>query len=208
MMIPREIFPTSGKFNPAGHPWESVSPRKIVALAQHVDPLGHIEPARLLVRQQRIFDLWLACYTQTEIAKKVGVKQQNVAERLKVLPESRLSDKSVKLLAAYDVGFDGTPFEPPLYTIWSQPTNRNCHSAENAGDDRKAWWGAQHRSVSHKEATGFSYGISVPMTEEMAIVYAVWQIASQQKDRSAFREQCSPTRQSVSLSHSDKQVVG
>lgn len=64
-------------------------------------------------RDKRIFDLWLACWTQEEIAEQVGCSVQPVKEVISdysaELPEN------LKPHALHQVAFD-----PPLYNVWKQ----------------------------------------------------------------------------------------
>jgi hypothetical protein len=66
-------------------------------------------------RDQRIFDLWLACYTQEEIAEAVGLTQAKVSQTLDTFISFGNLAKTYKLAASHLVDF-----EPPLYNIWSQ----------------------------------------------------------------------------------------
>jgi len=59
---------------------------------------------------KRIFELWLACHTQEEIAKREGVSQQAIGTILQEMAELPKSDK-----AAAD---HLTDFDPPIYNIW------------------------------------------------------------------------------------------
>ena len=61
-----------------------------------------------------IFDMWMACYTQEEIAEAVKMAQQTIADRLKVLPNLESFPKSVKLSALYQ-----DDFSPPIYNVWA-----------------------------------------------------------------------------------------
>lgn len=76
-------------------------------------------------RERRIFDLWLACHSQEEIAKAVGVSQDEVALELPVLREKFLGTGLVKHLAS----FTDSDWQPPLYNIWSfaKKTNEVSH---------------------------------------------------------------------------------
>lgn len=76
-------------------------------------------------QNELIFDMYLASYTQTEIAETVGLPQQTVADQLKVLPEKRYNDKPVKLLAE----FEDEDFTAPLFNVWSfgKKTNITSH---------------------------------------------------------------------------------
>jgi hypothetical protein len=73
-------------------------------------------PRRLGVLQgglhRRIFDLWLACHSQEEIAEAVGVTHQAVAL---VLQESATLPEIAKPAAAHL-----TDFEVPLYNVWKR----------------------------------------------------------------------------------------
>lgn len=66
----------------------------------------------LHARNKRIFDLWLACHTQEEIAETVGCAKTQVNEvcsELANLPEGN------KPAASHL-----TDFDPPLYNVWKQ----------------------------------------------------------------------------------------
>lgn len=54
--------------------------------------------------------MWLACYTQEEIAETTGLTQQQISE---VLQKTADLPKSVKVIASHLVDFD-----PPIYNIW------------------------------------------------------------------------------------------
>ena len=59
---------------------------------------------------KRILALWLACYTQEEIAKAVGCGQATVAE---VLSEQYQKTEAIKPAAQHLVDF-----EVPIYNVW------------------------------------------------------------------------------------------
>jgi hypothetical protein len=63
-------------------------------------------------RNKRIFDLWLACHTQEEIAEEVGVTKETVSEICQKSAELPESDKP----AASHL----TDFEVPIYNVWKQ----------------------------------------------------------------------------------------
>ena len=52
-------------------------------------------------RRETIFNMWLACYTQQEIADEVGVSQTEVDRETKELPNLANLPKRVKLHALY-----------------------------------------------------------------------------------------------------------
>src|SRR5579883_3472423 len=49
----------------------------------------------------RIFALWLACHTQEEIARAVGLSQPQVVEEIKVLSDLEKFPNPIKLAALY-----------------------------------------------------------------------------------------------------------
>jgi len=65
-------------------------------------------------RDRRIFDLWLACWTQEQIAEELSISQGEVA---KSIPNGDLAilNKSAQAAAEH-----ATDFDPPLYNIWKQ----------------------------------------------------------------------------------------
>lgn len=71
-------------------------------------------------RKQTIFDMWLACHTQQEIADEVGVSQPEIAEEVKESSELDKCPKLIKLSALHD-----DDFTPPLYDIWNFASNAN-----------------------------------------------------------------------------------
>lgn len=68
-----------------------------------------------VVLDQKIFEMFMAGYTQEEIAKEVNMPQQTLADHLKELPNLEKFPKSVKLSAL----FQDPDFKPPLYDLWS-----------------------------------------------------------------------------------------
>lgn len=63
-------------------------------------------------RDRRMFDLWLACWTNEEIADEVGVHKDTVNEVCRNLADLPKSDKAHAEHA--------TDFDLPLYNIWRQ----------------------------------------------------------------------------------------
>jgi len=75
--------------------------------------LSRIDKDTKEARDKRIFDLWLACWTQEAIGEEIGITKETVSEivsqKMANLPES---DKAVASHA--------TDFAPPLYNVWKQ----------------------------------------------------------------------------------------
>ena len=63
-------------------------------------------------REKRIFDLWLACHTQQEIAEAVGVSKMEVSRTCNEMADV---PESYQAAAAHL-----TDFTPPLYNVWKQ----------------------------------------------------------------------------------------
>lgn len=70
---------------------------------------------------QAIFDRWMACYTQSEIAELTGVSQFTISDKTKKFIELVPRNQSYK--------FEDSDFKPPLYNIWnfSSKTNEVSH---------------------------------------------------------------------------------
>ena len=62
-------------------------------------------------RNQRIWDMWLACYTQEQIAEAVGLTHRGVGQ---VLEEMADLPKVPRLLA----DFAEPDWKPPIYNVW------------------------------------------------------------------------------------------
>lgn len=80
-------------------------------------------------RNQRIFDLWLACWTQEAIAEDVGESIGKVNEVCRKSEELQKSDKSAAEHA--------TDFEPPIYNVWKQQTK--TEGASHFGNSEVRW---------------------------------------------------------------------
>ena len=78
--------------------------------------LSRIDKDNKAARNRRIFDLWLACWTQQEIADEVGVDQAEIARFMK-------NGKFADLHKTDQSGAEhATDFKPPYYNIWKQQT--------------------------------------------------------------------------------------
>jgi len=64
---------------------------------------------------KRIFDMWLACYEQKEIAEAVGETPARVNQIVADLPKLDSLAKSDQSSADH-----ATDFTPPIYNIWKQ----------------------------------------------------------------------------------------
>lgn len=79
--------------------------------------LSRIDKDAKEARDRKIFDLWLACWTQQEIATEVGASIGDVnavCSESATLPNL---NKSAQAAAEH-----ATDFDPPIYNIWKQQT--------------------------------------------------------------------------------------
>jgi len=66
-------------------------------------------------RDQLIFDMWLACHTQEEIAEVVETPRRTVADMMERFGEIGNLSESAKSFANHAAEFD-----PPIYNVWKQ----------------------------------------------------------------------------------------
>ena len=78
---------------------------------------------------ERIFHLWLACYTQEEIAEREGMTREGVRDVLQDLGDFSKLTENAKVVATHFVDFDS-----PIYNVATverrikylgDPTRRN-----------------------------------------------------------------------------------
>jgi hypothetical protein len=69
-------------------------------------------------RDKRIFDLWLACWTQEEIAKDTGIDQGDLSKLTKTFMEIGNLAKNHKAIAEH-----ATDFDPPIYNNREESRN-------------------------------------------------------------------------------------
>ena len=72
--------------------------------------LSKIDRDSKVARNKRIFNLWMACYTQEEIAKREEVHKDTISEVCRKMAELQKSDKPY---AEHLIDF-----EVPLYNVW------------------------------------------------------------------------------------------
>lgn len=72
-------------------------------------------------RKQKIYDMWLAGYTTTEIAESVNVVKQTISSEIENLSNLGNASKNGQVLAEF--GDEG--FEVPLYNVWTFAKNTN-----------------------------------------------------------------------------------
>lgn len=82
--------------------------------------LSNIDKDARDARKQRIFESWLACYTQEEIAEQEGMTHQMISQ---VLQEMADLPEIAKPIASHLVDFT-----PPLYNVWAYQKKSNSVS--------------------------------------------------------------------------------
>lgn len=82
-------------------------------------------------RDEKIFEMWLACYTQDEIAEAAGCSRPNVEVLIKEFQETKLS-KADQSSAAH-----ATDFDPPVYNVWKQ--QEKTPGANHFGNSEVRW---------------------------------------------------------------------
>lgn len=92
--------------------------------------LGRIDKDAKVERDRRIFELWLACHTQEEIAEAVGCSRQTVDI---VLPKM---DKCLELAKPAHLHQDEA-FEPPIYNVWRQKSKSD--DVKHFGNTEPRW---------------------------------------------------------------------
>ncbi|MCH8290741.1 hypothetical protein IH992_06550 [Candidatus Poribacteria bacterium] len=121
---------------------------------------GHIRQLRKQ-RKQKIFDMYLACYTQAEIAAEVCVVQNTVKDELALSTNLEELPKQLKLHAS----FNDPDFKPPIYNVWTfaKKTNAVKHAtsswlrmiAQGSGQSRWNLNGTNAKIERIKEITRF-----------------------------------------------------
>jgi ParB-like chromosome segregation protein Spo0J len=106
---------------------------KILSVSERTvrDWLSRIDKDSKELRDKRIFDLWLACATQEEIAKEVSLSQPQTAEVIGNIGIGSLA-KTDKSSAEHT-----TDFTPPLYNIWKQ--QEKTSGASHFGNSEVRW---------------------------------------------------------------------
>lgn len=89
------------------------------------DYLSDTDKRLLEARKQRIFDMWLACKTQEEIAEVTKLDQATISREAEVICKTEALPKSIKVAAE----FSDEGFTPPLFNVWTfaKKTNEVSH---------------------------------------------------------------------------------
>lgn len=97
----------------------SVTPRMVSEYLQDIEKKLREE------RKAQIFAMWLACYTEDEIAEAVGIDQKTVNREIETFSQNGSASELTK---SRDFGSDAD-WNPPLYNVWTfaAKTNKVSH---------------------------------------------------------------------------------
>ena len=92
-------------------------PAKILSVSDRTirDWLSRIDKDAKEARDRRVFEMWLACYTQKEIADKEGEPQRTISDFTATFSEIGNLAESAKATSSH-----ATDFDAPIYNIWKQ----------------------------------------------------------------------------------------
>jgi len=94
--------------------------------------LSRIDKDTKEARKKRIFELWLAGWTQAEIAAAVGVTKMAISKHLEDSPDVYKLNKTNQAAAEH-----ATEFKIPVYNIWKQQTK--SEGSEHFGNSESTW---------------------------------------------------------------------
>jgi transcriptional regulator with XRE-family HTH domain len=106
---------------------------KILSVSERTvrDWLGRIDKDAKEQRKQRIFDLWLAGWSQSEIADAVGLTQGEIA---KSIPNGDIAELNKSQQSAAD---HATDFDVPIYNVWKQQAK--SEGSSHFGNSEVRW---------------------------------------------------------------------
>ena len=87
---------------------------------------GYLSDVKADLRKQqreKVFSLWLQCWTQEQIAEAVGLEQQRVAEIAQEMPDLEALPNPAKLAAMYQ----DADWQPPLFDVWTAARKQGEH---------------------------------------------------------------------------------
>jgi ParB-like chromosome segregation protein Spo0J len=104
---------------------------KILSVSERTirDWLSRIDKDAKDARDKRIFDLWLACYTDSDIAAEVNISREAVND---ITGSFGKLAENTKPAASHL-----TDFDPPIYNIWKQ--QEKSSGAEHFGNSEPRW---------------------------------------------------------------------
>ena len=86
---------------------------------------GYLSDVKAALRKQqreKVFSLWLQCWTQEQIARAVGLEQPRVVEIVQEISDLEALPNPIKLAAMYQ----DADWQPPLFDVWTASRNNNA----------------------------------------------------------------------------------
>lgn len=107
---------------------------KILSVSERTiaDWLSRMDKDAKEARNRRIFEMWLACYSQQEIADAENVDQKTVSALVGDFADLQKLLKSDKANAEH-----ATDFKPPIYNIWKQ--QEKSSGSSHFGNSEVTW---------------------------------------------------------------------
>lgn len=87
-------------------------------------------------RDQKIFEMWMACHTMEEIAHAAGCTKETVSQLVGICQKKFQETKSDKSLADFD-DWDAEAGRRPVYNVWRQTAKTNVVS--HYGNSEARW---------------------------------------------------------------------
>lgn len=115
-----------------GCTYEDIAATLSVGKAKVSEWLSRIVKEEKSRRNAKIFDLWLACHTQQEIADAVGGARKTVDDQIASFGETVLQNQTAKTRADHAVDFT-----PPIYNVWKRQEKTNAVS--HFGNSEATW---------------------------------------------------------------------
>lgn len=115
-----------------GCTYDDIAATLSVGKAKVSDWLSRTVKEEKAKRDTKIFDLWLACHTQQEIADAVGCPRKTIDDQIASFGETVPRNQSAKSLAEH-----ATDFDPPIYNIWKQ--QEKSSGSSHFGNSESRW---------------------------------------------------------------------
>ncbi len=106
---------------------------KILSVSERAirDWLGRIDKDAKEARNQRIFDLWMQCYEQKEIAELAGISAPQVTEITSKFGIGNLAKTE------FTAAEHASDFDPPIYNIWKR--QEKTGGLTHFGNSEQTW---------------------------------------------------------------------
>jgi len=86
---------------------------------------GYLSDVKADLRKQqreKVFSLWLQCWTQEQIAEAVGLDQSEVSREIGEVCQLEAVPNNIKLAALHQ----DADWQPPLFDVWTAARNNNA----------------------------------------------------------------------------------